>query len=205
VDPVPSGSSGSKRKADIDIGDSQNSASSGVKRRKSVTFGDTPKKPDHSAKRIVAESSTKKASKTEKAKAKAPQKQKQEEDNEEEGSDEELDDANLEDAYLMKNMARTLPRAPSKHSKPKPDSAASESGTDDEPTLGNEDESDDSEFSPLVHESIAPQKRDRSSKKKTKYIPEGETKEDRDARTIFIGNISVEVAKSKVSLQYLVI
>lgn len=31
------------------------------------------------------------------------------------------------------------------------------------------------------------------------YVPEGETRELRDARTVFIGNVPVEVAKSKVS------
>ena len=54
----------------------------------------------------------------------------------------------------------------------------------------------------MVHETIAngdgllsPAKR-----KKTVYVPEGETGEERDARTIFVGNVPAEAIKSKVML-----
>lgn len=36
--------------------------------------------------------------------------------------------------------------------------------------------------------------------KKVKYVPEDETREMRDARTIFIGNLPVGAVKSKVSI-----
>jgi hypothetical protein len=35
--------------------------------------------------------------------------------------------------------------------------------------------------------------------KKTKYTPEGESEVDRDRRTVFVGNVGVEILKSKVS------
>ena len=46
------------------------------------------------------------------------------------------------------------------------------------------------------HESVKKSKK--KGIKKTKYTPEGETKEQGDARTIFIGNLPVAVVKSKV-------
>ncbi|KAL5512502.1 hypothetical protein ACEPAG_3155 [Sanghuangporus baumii] len=45
------------------------------------------------------------------------------------------------------------------------------------------------------HESMKKSKK--KGIKKVKYAPEGETKEERDARTIFIGNLPVAVVKSK--------
>lgn len=59
---------------------------------------------------------------------------------------------------------------------------------------------EDDEF---VHESkkgTSSGEKDRGKKqKKQKYVPEDESKSDRDRRTIFIGNLPVETAKSKVS------
>jgi nucleolar protein 12 len=43
----------------------------------------------------------------------------------------------------------------------------------------------------------------KAGKKTKKYTPEGETKEERDGRTIFIGNLPMEIAKSKPMLHAL--
>jgi nucleolar protein 12 len=53
-------------------------------------------------------------------------------------------------------------------------------------------------LSTLVHESVSG-KTIRPSSRKTKYVPEGETPSQRDQRTIFLGNIPLEVVKSRVS------
>lgn len=50
----------------------------------------------------------------------------------------------------------------------------------------------------LVHESLKPTSKRQRQKKTQKYVPEAESQEDRDRRTIFVGNLSLEVAKSKV-------
>lgn len=39
---------------------------------------------------------------------------------------------------------------------------------------------------------------DKAKSTSTKFVPEDETSEQRDARTIFVGNVAVEVAKSRV-------
>lgn len=48
----------------------------------------------------------------------------------------------------------------------------------------------------LTHESLKPTKK---KGKKVVYVPPGETKEERDRRTVFIGNVGIDVAKNKVS------
>lgn len=55
--------------------------------------------------------------------------------------------------------------------------------------------------SQLVHESIAKSsKKGKAASTKSKFIPGDETAEQRDARTIFVGNLSVEVAQKRVRL-----
>jgi nucleolar protein 12 len=66
--------------------------------------------------------------------------------------------------------------------------------TGDMPSDELEDEDDSAA---LVHESITGKT---NSSKKAKYVPEGETSETRDQRTIFIGNLPLEVAKNRVSI-----
>ena len=59
---------------------------------------------------------------------------------------------------------------------------------------------DEGDPSKLVHESLqkgAPPK-GQSRHGKSKFIPSEETPEQRDARTVFVGNVAVEVAKSRV-------
>ena len=54
---------------------------------------------------------------------------------------------------------------------------------------------------PPQHESLTAktlEEKDGGPKTKTKYVPPEETKEQRDERTIFVGNLPPEMAKSKV-------
>ena len=63
----------------------------------------------------------------------------------------------------------------------------------------------DSDAGPPLHETLqnpSKRKRKRANTKKEKYVPEGETKEQRDARSIFIGNLPVTIVKSRVCLIY---
>lgn len=50
----------------------------------------------------------------------------------------------------------------------------------------------------LTHESLKKNKKVKS-KPLPKYVPAGETQEDRDRRTVFVGNVPIEAVKSKVS------
>lgn len=50
----------------------------------------------------------------------------------------------------------------------------------------------------LVHESAANGGKPKSTHGKTKHVPSEETPEQRDARTIFVGNVPVDVVKSRV-------
>jgi nucleolar protein 12 len=67
---------------------------------------------------------------------------------------------------------------------------------------GDELDDDDSENEALpVHESLLEGSKSRqkpTSTRKTKYVPDDETKEQRDRRSIFIGNVPSEVAKNRV-------
>jgi len=65
---------------------------------------------------------------------------------------------------------------------------------------GDASEGSDEE-QPLLHETITGSGITSSVPKPRRsiYVPEGETKELRDARTVFIGNVPMEVAKSKVN------
>jgi nucleolar protein 12 len=92
---------------------------------------------------------------------------------EEEAIDEEEENSDLENAYLETHRDA-----------PKP-----------------EDEEDVEE--PLVHESLQKGKKSSRSGPKTKFVPSDETPERRDQRTIFIGNLSVEVAQKRVRCRIL--
>lgn len=61
-----------------------------------------------------------------------------------------------------------------------------------------EDDSDDENaaIDNLVHESVAA-KKPRTKPSDQKYIPPNESSTDRDRRTLFLGNLPIEVAKSK--------
>lgn len=65
-------------------------------------------------------------------------------------------------------------------------------------------QSDEDGPSTLVHESLKsrPAKSKSHSGARTKYIPAGETQQQRDARTIFVGNLPVEVAQKRVNVSF---
>jgi nucleolar protein 12 len=71
-------------------------------------------------------------------------------------------------------------------------------GIEDEET----DEDDNGALEDLVHETLAA-KKPRQKAADTKYIPPNETSEDRDRRTLFLGNLPIEVAKSKPAVNQL--
>ncbi|PPR02851.1 hypothetical protein CVT24_002329 [Panaeolus cyanescens] len=60
----------------------------------------------------------------------------------------------------------------------------------------NEEEDDEVDLTKLVHESLDPKAKS-SRKAKTKVVPEDETPERRNQRTIFIGNLPLEVASKR--------
>lgn len=62
------------------------------------------------------------------------------------------------------------------------------------PDVGTEDE----DASPPMHETLASSKGRVETKRRKHYVPEGETAEQRNARTIFVGNVSADIVKSKV-------
>jgi len=63
----------------------------------------------------------------------------------------------------------------------------------------NDTSDSEGDSSQLVHETMAKKaQRDKTRPRHVYHVPPDETKEQRDARTIFLGNVPVEVAKSKV-------
>ena len=97
-----------------------------------------------------------------------------------EQSEQDEDDDLLEDSYFPEKLASNRK----------------------DPELNNSLDSDPEEdHSKLVHESLSSstaKSRGRSSRAKPKYSPVEETPEQRDSRTIFIGNLPLEVARKKV-------
>lgn len=56
----------------------------------------------------------------------------------------------------------------------------------------------DADAEPPQHETLQKTNKKKSATKKVKYVPEGETREQRDMRSIFVGNLPVAIVKSKV-------
>nr|GAT51474.1 predicted protein [Mycena chlorophos] len=105
------------------------------------------------------------------------------------------DDDELEAAYLRKAQTK---------GKPPPDEnegANSSEVEGDEHDIDSASESDaDADAPPPTHESLLPSAkrvRVKSTTKKTKFVPEDETSGQRDARTLFVGGLPVEVAEKK--------
>lgn len=69
------------------------------------------------------------------------------------------------------------------------------------PSDDSEDSDEEGDPSKLVHETLLKGNSTKSASKK-KYVPAGETKEQRDARTIFIGNVPIEAVTSRVCTTY---
>lgn len=66
--------------------------------------------------------------------------------------------------------------------------------TEPEPDLDSDGEGDPTK---LVHESVANAGKPKHGPK-SKYVPEGETAEQRNERTVFVGNVPIELVKNRV-------
>ncbi|OJT09892.1 Nucleolar protein 12 [Trametes pubescens] len=97
-----------------------------------------------------------------------------------------------EDAKLQEQMHKKKSK---KRVSPEPTHAAEEEAE------SSKSDSSDEEGDPskLVHESLlkGSQAKSQSRHGKAKYVPAEESPEQRDARTIFVGNVAVDVTKSK--------
>lgn len=86
------------------------------------------------------------------------------------------------------------------------DSEEPSDGSEDSKGEGEdaEEEDGDEDGSPedFVHESLKTpdERRKRENQGSSKYVPEDETRSDRDRRTIFVGNVPIECIKEKVSV-----
>ncbi|KAJ7125411.1 hypothetical protein C8R44DRAFT_783042 [Mycena epipterygia] len=109
------------------------------------------------------------------------------------GSEEEDEDnSDLENAYLGKKKGPVIkPTAPSA------DSDDGEAPIDSEGNeSGDADSDSDPDAPPPAHESLNKRLRVKPAKK-AKIVPEGETSVQRDARTLFVGGLPVDVAQKK--------
>ena len=95
-----------------------------------------------------------------------------------------------EDAKLAERM----------HKKSKKSQSAQDAKKDSDD--GSEDSDDEGDPSNLVHESLLKGEKTKGQSRhgKAKFAPSEETPEQRDARTIFVGNVAIEVTKSRVSV-----
>lgn len=94
--------------------------------------------------------------------------------------DQDEDDDNVEETY---QRAKDAPAEESATVQSEAESVSGDSEGEGDPTT-------------LVHESLS--SKSKAPKKKTKFVPEDETPEQRNQRTIFIGNLPVDVAQKKV-------
>ena len=80
------------------------------------------------------------------------------------------------------------------------DSGADDKSGSDEGEDATSDSDGEGDPSKLVHESLqkGAQTKGQSRHGKQKFVPSEETPEQRDARTVFVGNVAVEVTKSRV-------
>ena len=100
--------------------------------------------------------------------------------------DEGENDAQLEDSYLSRGTIQRAVVSPVV----KDISEAESSGMDDDNAPPPAHETHSASGQGKIHS---------KSHKKAKYVPPDETAAQRDARTVFVGNIPVSVAKSKVT------
>lgn len=94
-------------------------------------------------------------------------------------SDEDEDDSELEQQYFARKVS-TSKRVSARSSEHESSS------------------SEDSDVAPPVHETHTKSQKHSKNRNKVKYVPPDETAAQRDARTIFVGNVAVAVLTSKV-------
>jgi nucleolar protein 12 len=105
-------------------------------------------------------------------------------------------DSNLEQRYLSEKAK--ISNSHTAHTSP---SANRTGANDDRSTSVTDSEGDDELESSLAHESTVTAKQKKSKgPRKELYVPEGETSTQRDARTIFIGNVPAEIVKNRVCI-----
>lgn len=117
-------------------------------------------------------------------------------------SDDEENDPALENRYLRRASALKKVPAPQSNS-PSEENANTNSDVssdDDDDEEKDDSASEDGDYDvnapPPKHET---QTRTRKKKtKKAKYVPPDESPAQRDARTVFIGNVSIDIVKSRV-------
>jgi len=68
------------------------------------------------------------------------------------------------------------------------------------PATSDEEDEDDASPVNLVHESLLKGGKSKSRSGKQKFVPSEETPEKRDQRTIFVGNLPIDVAKKRVRI-----
>ncbi|TDL22968.1 hypothetical protein BD410DRAFT_769344 [Rickenella mellea] len=162
-----------------------------LKRKPALDEEDDQVGPKPSRKKHVKKGDTEKINESESTQKSSKNKRKSKgfsEVSEAEEIDGDSDDDELENQYL----SRTTKSA----------SGATPLGDDGQEDSGS-DEGDGSTELP-VHESVGKQARKTNTKgSKLKYVPEDETREQRDARTVFVGNIPTEVVKSRPMLKQL--
>ncbi|TFK61546.1 hypothetical protein BDN72DRAFT_849568 [Pluteus cervinus] len=126
-------------------------------------------------------------------------------DDDEDGSE---DNSDLENAYYRAHLKRQPPSLKVGDDTTDEDKSSSEDALDapgpdahlhdvSTPASASDFESD-GDPSMLVHETAASPKKTISSRRMIKYVPPGETSEQRDLRTIFVGNLSIEVAQNRM-------
>ncbi|KAK1236265.1 Nucleolar protein 12 [Marasmius sp. AFHP31] len=172
--------------------------------------GGTAKDTTHEKKpQVVEKQWTKKqekvAVKEKKEEAKKKKKKPVEKDSSEDeavASDKDEDNSDLENAYLMKTLSAK--KGKEKVQQKESDDEDDEEDDEEDDDQSNEDveekadsSSSDEDALPPQHETVSKSSKKRSKAVKVKYVPSEETKEQRDSRTIFIGNLSVEVAQKK--------
>ncbi|KIK62418.1 hypothetical protein GYMLUDRAFT_58188 [Collybiopsis luxurians FD-317 M1] len=138
--------------------------------------------------------------KTEKASGLNSKKPAEEDTAMESESDEDENDSELENAYL----SRTLKRKDKGKGPESPDEEQNDGDKFQEESEDHDGVSSEDNSSPPQHESLTKKQRTKKVlKSKTRYVPPDETPEQRNARTIFIGNLSVEVSQKKSLLKSL--
>ncbi len=71
-------------------------------------------------------------------------------------------------------------------------------GVNAEVLAAHDDDGSDSDSSQVpLHESLTKKEKKRSKKVK-KFVPDAETTDQRDARTVFVGNLPAEIVKNRV-------
>ena len=101
--------------------------------------------------------------------------------------------------------SKNVEESASEHEEDGGEGVDKDSGADDKSDLDEEegatsDSDGEGDPSKLVHESLqkGAQTKGQSRHGKQKFVPSEETPEQRDARTVFVGNVAVEVTKSRV-------